>query len=258
MYFFKRLRTRYILHRHPICHELWAQISNSLVILQGMTAIEKAHLRELTTLFLHQKKFVGAQDFHLTDYMCVVIATQACLPVLKLGMSCLSGWLEVIVYPDAFRITRDVTDDSGVVHHQEQTLIGESWSRGPLILSWQDVEKDMFGKRLGCNVVIHEIAHKLDVLNGSANGFPPLHTDMVIKAWSATLSTAYESLIRRLNLHHSSCINAYAATNPAEFFAVISEYFFCAPEVLHTNFPDIYKQLLLYYRQDTLSRHLNL
>ena len=81
---------------------------------------------------------------------------------------------------------------------------------------------------------------------------------MVIKEWSASLSTAYENLIKCLNHHHYSCINAYAATNPAEFFAVISEYFFCAPELLHTNFPDIYKQLLLYYRQDTLSRHLHL
>lgn len=254
MYFLNRLRTRYILHRHPICHKLWVQICNSLVILQGMAPIEKAHLRELTTLFLHQKKFVGAQQLQLTDNMCLVIAVQACLPVLKLGIGCLSGWTEIIVYPEAFRVSRDVTDSSGVVHHQEQTLIGESWSRGPLILSWQDIKKDKEGDHIGCNVVIHEIAHKLDTLNGSANGFPPLHQSMVIKDWSESLSSAYEKLINRIEHHHSSCINAYAATNPAEFFAVISEYFFCAPEVLQMHFPDIYKQLSLYYRQDTLSR----
>ncbi len=254
MHFFKRIRTRYILHRYPINHALWAQVCDSLSILRGMTAVEKAHLRELTTLFLHQKKFVGAQDFQLTDFMCVVIGIQACLPVLKLGLNCLSGWVEVIVYPDAFRVSRNVVDASGVVHHQESILMGESWARGPLILSWHDVEKDMLGHHIGSNVVIHEIAHKLDRLNGSANGFPPLHTDMVIKDWSTSLSIAYENLSSRINHHHAGCINAYAATNPAEFFAVISEYFFCAPAVLNTHFPDIYKQLCLYYRQDTLSR----
>jgi Mlc titration factor MtfA (ptsG expression regulator) len=254
MHLLNRIHIRYILHRHPICHELWTQICSSLAILKGMTAVEKAHLRELTTLFLHQKKFVGAQQLQLTNYMCIVIAVQACLPVLKLGMTCLSGWTEIIIYPKAFRVARDITDSSGVVHHQEQTLIGESWSRGPLILSWQDVEKDKVGDHIGCNVVIHEIAHKLDVLNGSANGFPPLHKNMVIKEWSESLGAAYKYLISRMEHHHPTCINSYATTNPAEFFAVISEYFFCAPEILHIHFPDIYKQLTLYYRQDTLPR----
>jgi hypothetical protein len=102
--------------------------------------------------------------------------------------------------------------------------------------------------------VIHEIAHKLDTLNGSANGYPPLHYGMDITQWAATLSTAYQSLVRQVEHHHRACINPYAATNPAEFFAVISEYFFCAPETLHTHFADVYQQLQLYYRQDPLRR----
>jgi len=93
-------------------------------------------------------------------------------------------------------------------------------------LSWDDVERDVQGKQSGRNVVIHEIAHKLDMLNGSANGFPPLHYGMEITRWTASLSTAYQSLVRRVEHHHRACINPYAATNPAEFFAVISEYFF--------------------------------
>ncbi len=254
MHYFNRIRTRYILHRHPISHDLWKKVSDSLDILHGMTAVEKAHLRELITLFISQKTFVGAQDMELTDSMCVVIAIQACLPILKLGLNCLSGWREIIVYPNAFIVNRDVTDSSGVVHHENKVLIGESWTRGPLILSWHDVEKAMSGAHKGSNVVIHEIAHKLDILNGSANGFPPLHNDMAIKEWSTSLSAAYDSLCRRLNHHDTCCINAYATTNPAEFFAVITEYFFCAPDILNTHFPDIYKQLLLYYRQDTLMR----
>ena len=254
MNIFKRARIRYILHRHAIEHGQWAKVTEKLAVLQGLTAVEKAHLRELTTLFLHEKKFFGAQKFMLTDTMCLIIAAQACLPALGLGIDCLSGWTGIIVYPGAFRISRDERDDAGVVHHQEQVLIGESWSRGPLILSWDDVERDLQEKQSGRNVVIHEIAHKLDMLNGPADGFPPLHHRMAVTEWSIALGAAYESLVQRVEHHHRVCINPYAATSPAEFFAVISEYFFSAPEILHTHFADIYQQLQFYYRQNPLLR----
>lgn len=256
MNFFKRARIRYVLHRHAIAHDLWVEATEKLIILQGMTSVEKAHLRELSTLFLHEKKFFGAQEFQLSDLMCLIIAIQACLPALGLGfgIDCLSGWIEVIVYPAAFRVSRDEKDATGVVHHREQALIGESWSRGPLIVSWDDVERDMQDKQSGHNVVIHEIAHKLDMLNGAADSFPPLHHGMVVAEWSTALSAAYESLVNRVEHHHRTCINPYAAASPAEFFAVISEYFFCAPEVLQANFADVYRQLQLYYRQNPLLR----
>ena len=254
MNIFKRAQIRYLLHRHAIPHDLWAEVTKQMIVLQGMTAVEKAHLRELATLFLHEKQFVGVQELQLTDAMCLSIAVLACLPALGLGIACLSGWTEIIVYPGAFRISRDERDAAGIVHHQEQALIGESWSRGPLIVSWDDVERDMQGKQSGRNVVIHEIAHKLDVLNGAADGYPPLHRGMDIVAWSGSLSAAYESLVQQIEHHHRACINPYAATNPAEFFAVISEYFFCAPEILHAHYADVYRQLQLYYRQDPLRR----
>ncbi|WP_394754056.1 zinc-dependent peptidase [Crenothrix sp.] len=254
MTFFKRARIRYILHRHAIAHDLWVEATEKLAVLQGMTSVEKAHLRELSTLFLYEKKFFGAQEFQLTDLMCLIIAVQACLPALGFGIDCLLGWIEVIVYPAAFRVSRDEKDAAGVVHHREQALIGESWSRGPLIVSWEDVERDMQDKHSGHNVVIHEIAHKLDMLNGAADGFPPLQPGMIITEWSTALSAAYEGLVKRVEHRHRPYINPYAATNPGEFFAVISEYFFCAPEILQANFADVYQQLQLYYRQNPLLR----
>ena len=254
MNIFKRARIRYILHRHAIGHELWAEATGKLVTLQGMTAVEKAHLRELTTLFLYEKQFTGVQGLQLTDRMCLIIAAQACLPALGIGIGCMAGWTEIIVYPGAFRISRDHRDATGVVHHQDQALVGESWSRGPLILSWDDVERDMQGIQAGRNVVIHEIAHKLDMLNGPADGFPPLQHGMTVLEWSTSLSAAYESLVRQVEHHHHACINPYAATSPAEFFAVISEYFFSMPVILYTNFADVFQQLQLYYRQNPLLR----
>lgn len=254
MNIFKRARIRYILHRHAIAHNLWAEIIEKLSILQGLTAVEKAHLRKLTTLFLHEKQFTGTQGLQLTDTMCLIIAVQACLPALGLGIDCFSGWTEIIVYPGAFRVSRDDRDVAGVVHHQDQALIGESWSRGPLILSWDNVEQDMQGKQTGRNVVIHEIAHKLDMLNGPADGYPPLHHGMAVTEWSTSFNAAYEGLVRQVGHHQRVCINPYAASSPAEFFAVISEYFFCAPKILHIHFADVYQQLQLYYRQNPLLR----
>jgi Mlc titration factor MtfA (ptsG expression regulator) len=254
MNFLKRSRIRYILYRHAIAHGLWVEVTEKLTVLHGMTAVEKAHLRELTTLFLHEKRFVGAPGFQLTDAMCVMVAAQACLPALRFGMGCLSGWIDIIVYPGAFRISRDEMDMAGVVHHQERALAGESWSRGPLLLSWEDVEKDSRGENVGRNVVIHEIAHKLDMLNGPADGFTPLHYGMPITEWTSALSSTYDSLVSRVEHHHTICVDPYAATSPAEFFAVISEYFFCAPEVLNVHFAAVYRQLVLYYRQNPLLR----
>ena len=253
MNIFKRAKTRFILHHHAIEHDLWAIVAEGLQLLQGMNSVEKAHLRELSTLFLYQKNIVGI-DIPVTEEMRISVAAQACLPVLAMGIELLTGWSDIIIYPGAFRVNRDEMDDYGIVHHNDGILSGEAWSRGPMILSWDDIEQDIQGSHQGHNVIIHEIAHKLDMLNGRANGMPPLHTTMQTSQWTTAFSAAYEQLNQRLEHHHRVCVNPYAATNPAEFFAVFSEYFFCAPEILHTHFTSVYEQLRLYYRQDPLIR----
>lgn len=250
----KRARIIYLLHRHSIDHRLWESTIKNLPLLQGLTAVEKAHLRELSTLFLHEKNIVGVQGIQITAPMRITIAAQACLPILQLGIALLDGWRDIIVYPDAFRVNRDETDENGVVHHGDRVLSGESWSAGPVILSWRDIELDKQLTQQGHNVIVHEIAHKLDMLNGKANGMPPLHTTMAPPQWTAALSAAYRQINARLDQHRQICVNPYAASSPAEFFAVFSEYFFCAPQILQTHFPAVYRQLRQYYRQDPLCR----
>ncbi|MCK9605555.1 MAG: zinc-dependent peptidase [Methylomonas sp.] len=253
MNFIKRAKTRYILHRHAIQHDVWHAVTDRLEILRGLTAVEKAHLRELSTLFLHQKTIIGI-DFPVTDEIRVTVAAQACLPILYLGLELLSGWTDIVIYPAAFHVNRDEIDDSGVVHRQARLLSGEAWSRGPVVLSWDDVEQDIRYIHHGHNVIIHEIAHKLDMLDGSSNGMPPLHFKMPIPEWTTALSEAYALLRQRVQQHELTCVNPYAASSPAEFFAVFSEYFFSAPQILARHFPLVYQQLQQYYRQDPLSR----
>ena len=188
--------------------------------------------------------------------MRLIIAIQACLPILELGIELLDGWQNITVYPEAFVVSRDQPDEFGIVHHDQHLLSGESWLRGPVIFSWQDIRLDLQRWHNGHNVIIHEIAHKLDGLNGKANGMPPLHIGMHSANWASAFSSGYQRLTRRLEHHQHVCVNPYAAASPAEFFAVFSEYFFCAPETLKIHFSDIYHLLCLYYRQDPL-KHIH-
>ena len=223
-------------------------------VFRGMSAVERAHLRELTTLFLRRKILSGVQGLEVTPEMALAVAAQACLPILKLGLDYYDGWVEIVLYPGAFRVARDTADEAGVVSSWEQTLSGESWARGPVILSWDDVSTDLDATSASHNVVIHEFAHKLDMLNGDANGMPPLHADMVRQQWTNVFSSAFEHLQRQWEQYHHPDINPYAATNPGEFFAVASEYFFTDPQRLHRHFPEVYEQLALFYRQNPLVR----
>ena len=131
-------------------------------------------------------------------------------------------------------------------------MTGESWERGPVILSWADAQEG--GRGTGYNVVIHEFAHKLDMLNGEANGFPPLHAEMNREQWSSAFSEAYEAFCRRVDRDCELEIDEYAAESPAEFFAVMSEAFFESPQTVRKSFPAVYAQLAQFYRQDPAAR----
>ena len=246
-------RVRHTLRHHPIPIERWHRLMREADIFRGLTSVERAHLRTLSTLFLHRKAFSGAQGLELTTDMLLAVAAQACLLILKLGLDDYDGWVEVIMYPGAFKVRRDINED-GVVSDAGGHLAGESWQRGPVVLSWETAAADLAGHQTGHNVVVHEFAHKLDSLDGSANGIPPLHSGMIREDWTHVFTTAFDALRRQLEHRQPPAIDPYAATSPAEFFAVCSEIFFTAPTTLHHHFPAVYEQLALFYRQDPKSR----
>jgi len=223
-----------------------------MLVLRGLDAVQMAHLREMTTWFLDKKSITGAHGLEVTLSMRVVVAAQACLLILNLGVEYFDGWVEVILYPGAFRVKHMQMDAMGLVHNEASILSGESWLRGPVILSWDDVIRDTFHFQAGHNVVLHEFAHKLDALNGATNGMPPLRRGMSRGKWAEALSEAYDTLCLQVEAEEPVFINSYAATSPAEFFAVLSEYFFTAPDILKNCCPNVHKQLTLFYRQPAL------
>ncbi|MDP1709227.1 MAG: zinc-dependent peptidase [Gammaproteobacteria bacterium] len=248
----KAWRRRRILRREPLPDEVWRCVVARLTFLHGLTADEFARLRAWVVLFLHGKKFSAAGGLAVTDEMRVMITAQACVLILNLDLDYYDDWVEIIVYPGGFVADHEYEDEAGIVHHAHDPLSGESWPRGPVILSWEDVAADELTP--GHNVVIHEFAHKLDMRNGEANGFPQLHAAMSQPAWGAAFSTAYADFCLRVDAGKDTGIDAYAAENPAEFFAVMSEAFFTMPHRVQQAYPAVYQQLTLFYRQDPLAR----
>lgn len=245
----KNWRVRRTLARHPIAEPLWQQALQRCAPARRLGASDQANLRVLATLFLDRKSLEPVQGLQLDDADRVLLATHACLPILKLGIDWYDGWRSVIVYPDAFIPRRTQTDAAGVVHQNNDVLAGEAWGRGPVILSWANVLS--IGQKPGHNVVVHEMAHKLDMLNGDANGFPPLHRRMDRRVWTQVFSGAWDRLRTEHQQGAQLPIDPYGLTNPAEFFAVVSEQFFEAPAALREHLPEVYRHLALFYRQHT-------
>ena len=249
---FKKWRRRRILERIRIAESSWQEAFSRWPALRGLSADEVGRLRDLSALFLHEKVIESGGGLALDDEMRVTIAVQACLPILNLGLDWYEGWVSVIVYPAGFIPVREYRDDAGVVHRARHALSGESWLRGPVILSWSDAVS-VHGDS-GHNVVIHEFAHKLDMLDGVANGLPPLHRNMSVKAWASTFTQAFADFQARLDRGEEIAIDPYGAESPGEFFAVASELFFEQPATIEGIYPAVYRQLAEFYRQDPGAR----
>ena len=250
----RRWRKQKLLRDKRIPIALWEKVVEDALAHYRLDHLDLHRLRELASLFLHRKVIDGAGGLEMDAYKRAIIAAEACLLILNMDLDDYDGWLEVIVYPDSFVITREQQDEIGVVHEQRAVLGGEAWSRGPVILAWDDARPGAGPHGPGSNVILHEFAHKLDMLNGAANGMPPLHAGMDRHAWTRAFGDAYGQLQAQISRHHRTRIDPYGAENPAEFFAVVTEEFFEMPDRLHNGYPDLYTQLSLFYRQDPLQR----
>jgi len=248
--------------------ELWRRATAPWLFMRGLPDQDAERLRVLCEGFLATKHFSGTHGLEITPLMKVDVAAQACILVLELGIEWYEGWSEIIVYPSQFAPEREVMDEAGVVHVTNDAMAGEAWLGGPVVLSYEDVAMtgDEEERVAGYNVVIHEFAHKLDMRRGEPNGFPPLHAGMSIAAWRKAFVAAYEDFCARVDAADELSerddgaaldelpIDPYASESPGEFFAVISEAFFETPELLMPEYPAVYEQLRLFYRQDPLAR----
>ena len=184
MWSFRAWRRRRLLARHPVAEELWQRVRRHLPILDGLDADEDRRLRERAVLFLADKHLTALAGVDLDDFGRLLLAAQAQLPLLHLPeLNWYQGFHELVLYPDDFVSPQKHRDASGVVHEFDDERSGETSLQGPVVLAWPGVVGG--GGWDAYNLVIHELAHKLDMLNGDANGLPPLHAGMRIGDWRA-------------------------------------------------------------------------
>lgn len=232
----------------PIDAGQWHAAEHALPFLDRLTDAERTRLRALAGQFIAEKEWSGARGLRLTAAMQLSIALQACLPILNLGLDWYRGWVGIVVYPGDFVVPRQVVDADGVVHEYDDPVLGEAWEGGPVLVAWFDDLSDIGD----VSIVIHEFAHKLDMTSGAVDGMPALHDDMHRAEWLAAFVPAYEDFCRRVDAGEETEIDPYAAEHPGEFFAVASEVFFEAPDLLMEDYPAVYRQLCLFYRQQPL------
>ena len=230
----------------------WESAIADWSVMERFEGIERQALCDTSLRFLVRKDFIPGAGFQFTDAMCLKIATMACVPILHLGLDWYDHIQTIILYEGDFVPNRPYRSADGVVHERGPGLSGEAWQRGPLILSWDAVVKTGEHARHGkaSNVVIHEFAHKLDMLRDGANGAPPMHPDMRAGEWHDIFSNAWHRLQKDWQHHRPLPLDDYGLTNPAEFFAVCSETFFEAPEMMHEKMPEVYRLLCQFYRQN--------
>ena len=246
----RRRREARTLERRAIPDALWQLTLARFPFLARHSPSDLQRLRDLSTLFLADKEFAGMQGLEVDDGMAVAIASQACLPILRLGLSQYEGFKGIVVHPDVVVARREVMDEDGVVHHYDEELSGEAMEGGPVMLSWRDVADAGDSAAWGYNVVVHEFAHVLDMRDGAADGVPLLPDRAAHARWLAVLEPEWAAFCARVDTGEETAIDPYGAEAIDEFFAVASELFFVDAGSLRAEHPALYELLAGYYRQD--------
>lgn len=250
--FKKRRRRRW--RNEPLPDAWIAIIDRNVPYYQHLTSDERLELHGHIQVFLHEKKFEGCGGLEMTDEIRVTITAQACILLLHRDTDYFPLMRTILVYPHHYFAYAKRQLPGGVVQEGVQGRLGESWNRGPIVLSWDDVLRGAADPNDGHNVVFHEFAHELDGESGAVDGAPDLKDRTRYTAWARVMSKEYRRLLREVAQNQRHLIDAYGATSPSEFFAVVTEAFFEKPGQLRARHPQLYDQLKSFYRQDPASR----
>jgi len=249
---FKKLRRR--LRRQPFPVGWTRIIEKHVPYYQRLTSGEQDGLQRLIQIFLAEKRFEGCGGLKITDEIRVTIAAHACVLLLHRGGDCYANLKSIVVYPRPFRVRTEIPGPGGTITEVDESRTGESWAGGTVILSWSEVRRRRARPPSRQNLVLHEFAHQLDQEDGVMDGAPPLADAAGYTSWARILGMEYDQLRNERLRDKEGVIDEYGATDPAEFFAVITEHFFENPAELKTHHPGLYEELKKFYRQDPASR----
>ncbi|MDX1386922.1 MAG: zinc-dependent peptidase [bacterium] len=247
-YFRHRRRER--LRLQPIPPHWKEILEEEVPIYRYLNSELREQLHGLIQIFIAEKPFEGCGGLEVTEEMKVIIAAQACVLLLNRKVKMYPKLDAILVYPTAFVAKTVEQHGWGGFVEKEQVRLGESWHQGMLVLAWDNVQRGAHDPRDGHNVVLHEFAHQLDQEDGRSNGAPLLEKGSHYAGWARHLGEAYKELQAKVAEHQPSLIDPYGATNPAEFFAVLTETFFEKARALKKKYPKLYQELKTYYNLD--------
>jgi Mlc titration factor MtfA (ptsG expression regulator) len=253
MFDFFKSRRRGAIRERPFPDAWRAFIEDNVPYVATLSAEDRRELEGHVQVFLAEKKFEGCGGLVLTDEMRVTIAAQACLLLLHRETDYFPDLEVVLVYPHAYKAEKRERAGVGATVETEDARLGES-SPGVVVLAWDAVRRGAADANDGHNVTLHEFAHQLDQEDGDADGAPVLEKRVLYTAWAQVLGAEFTQLVDDVERHRRNDIRAYGATNPAEFFAVVTETFFEKPRQLKARHPELYAQLVTFYKQDPASR----
>jgi hypothetical protein len=249
MFGFKNRRRKKLSSR-PFPQDWLAILEGNVPLYNKLPPEDKAELRRHILIFLGEKHFEGCGGLQITDQIKVTIAAQACILLLHRRTDYYPGLYSILVYPQAYVTKQAEHLASGVVAEGLQVRLGESWHRGSVVLSWDDIRRCAADMHDGYNIVFHEFAHQLDSSGGKRDSTPVLQKRSNYIAWARVLQKDYQKLRSDVSSDRQTILDEYGATNPAEFFAVATECFFEKPKQLQEHHPELYDELKLFYQQD--------
>jgi len=238
----KRRRRAKVLRR-PL-PDAAAEVLGSMEFVEAFTSDERSRFEDLVKLLLDQIYWEGRSGLEVTDEMRVCIAAQACRLTLNLSEDAYRRARTVYVFPGTYSAHGGDSGEGRSHRH------GEAWLRGPMVFSWDAARHGVRNEDDGRNVVYHEFAHKLDMLDGYADGVPPVATSGAHQAWTEVLDAEYKALVQADERGKRTLLDKYGATNPAEFFAVATELFFERPDRMKDRHEELYRSMAAFYRQD--------
>jgi Mlc titration factor MtfA (ptsG expression regulator) len=245
-----RQRRRAAIRRRPFSAAWRGLIAKNVPYVARLSPEDREELIGHVQVFLAEKRFEGCGGLTITDEIRVTIAAQACILLLHRETDYYPDLVSILVYPTTYLVPGGRRDTNGLVSEAPQARLGESWARDIVVLAWDSVLSGAADIHDGDNVVLHEFAHQLDQQSGAGDGVPVLPRRSMYLAWARVLGHDFDELVRDAQHGRRTLIDHYGATNPAEFFAVVTETFFQKPRQMRSKHPELYLQLQSFYQQD--------
>ena len=235
--------------------DVWEEICRrNVAAWRTLSEDERARLRQLVQIFVSEKNWEGCGGLEITDEIRVTIAAEACLLLLELEHDYYPKVRSILVYPSTYLVPGATFADGGIQSEEGRAILGLAAHGGPVVLAWDETLHGSRNPQDGQNLVYHEFAHKLDMLDGWVDGTPPLRSRAQAEAWQRVMTAEFERLRAATEEGQATLLDPYGATNPGEFFAVATEWFFEQALALKAEHPELYGVLLDHYRQDPARR----